>query len=95
MRRRLERLEVRGGRRPGTPRYLDRYFKELENLKRAEAGLGPLPYTKEDRTDDEDTLLNTIPAYRAGPGWQTGEAREFLDTWERGLAEKLYGKEQA
>jgi len=91
---RLERLEARTERasRGGTPRYLDRYFKALENLRRKEAGLAklPLPYTKEDRSDDEDTLRVTIPTYRALPGWQTGEAAAFLDSWERDLEAKLY-----
>jgi hypothetical protein len=94
--RRLERLEASKARasqgEAGTPRYLDRYFKALENLRRKEAGLAklPLPYTKEDRSDDEDTLRVTIPTYRALPGWQTGEAAAFLDSWERDLEAKLY-----
>ena len=90
--RRLERLEAskaQGVARFPTPRYLDRYFKELENLERAGLAKLPLPYTEEDRIDDEDTLESTIPAYRAQPGWQTGEAAAFLEEWERALTEKL------
>ncbi len=94
---RLERLEGRSARSSfagnPTPRYLDAYFKELENLERKEAGLEPLPYTEEDREWDEAFLRETLPAYRTGPGWQTEEAQHVLDTWERGVTEKLYGKD--
>ncbi len=83
--RRLQRLEadrVTGEPTDGTPRHLERLFKALENLRRAEAGLEPLPYTEGDYADDLDMLENMIPAMRKEPGWQTEEAQETLDRWE-------------
>jgi hypothetical protein len=47
---------------------LDTYFRGLEYLQRKEAGLLPLPYTGEDRQDDEEFLLETLPFYRANLG---------------------------
>lgn len=73
-------------------RSMERFYHASENARRERHGLEPLPdlpYTKEDRMDDEDTLENTIPAYRSEPGWQTGEAAAFLEHWERDLTEKL------
>jgi hypothetical protein len=67
----------------GSPRYLEAYFRALQNLEREEAGLPPLPYTEVDRRDDEEFLAHTLPAYRASPGWQTAEAQNVLDEWER------------
>jgi hypothetical protein len=88
---RLARLEANavGKAAKGTPRYLQRYFKDLANVRRAEAGLEPLPYTEEDREDDRRCLLEVIPAYRASRGWQTEKARSFLDRWEQHVREKL------
>jgi hypothetical protein len=91
---RLERLEVQSSRRgKPIPRYLQRYFKALENFDRAKAGLEPLPYTEEDREEDERFLLETLLFYRASPGWQTEEAQHVLDTWERDIREKHSEKE--
>jgi hypothetical protein len=89
--RRLERLEGNAARHApkGTPRYLERYFKDLANHRRAEAGLEPLAYTEEDREDDRRCLEEVIPVYRAASGWQTEEARRFLDAWEQHIREKL------
>jgi hypothetical protein len=83
--RRLRRLEARSSTNTGSrsPRYLEAYFKALETLEREEAGLPPLLYTEEDRQDDEEFLRETLPAYRASPGWQTEEAQNVLDEWER------------
>lgn len=91
LKRTLERLEKRYAAEDEyrTPRYLDRYFKELENIRRREAGLEPLPYTEEDQEDDRRFLVETIPAYRAEPGWQTKEAQALLDAWEQKIREKL------
>jgi hypothetical protein len=91
--RRLERLE-RLAESPqadmsDSPRYLDSYFRALENLDREKAGLPPLPYTEDDRQDDEDFLLETLPAYRGSLGWQGEEAQSVLDEWERDTREKL------
>jgi hypothetical protein len=47
---------------------LDTYLRDLENLERKKAGLPPLPYTGEDRQDDEEFLLETLPFYRANLG---------------------------
>jgi hypothetical protein len=57
--RRLDKLErlakSRHEDKSRSPRYLEAYFRALENLQRKEAGLPPLPYTQEDRKDDEDS----------------------------------------
>jgi hypothetical protein len=55
----------------------------LENLQREEAGLPPLPYSKADRREDEEFLRETLPFYRACPGWQTEEAQRILNEWEK------------
>jgi hypothetical protein len=47
---------------------LDTYFRGRENLERKETVLPPLPYTGEDRQDDEEFLLETLPFYRANLG---------------------------
>jgi CHASE3 domain sensor protein len=81
--RRLDNLERLSARRladkSGSPRYLDSYFRALENLDREKVGLPPLPYTEEDRQEDEEFLRETLPTYRASPGWQTQEAQSVLD----------------
>jgi hypothetical protein len=89
--RRLERLEERASANKGwrMPGYMEAYFRALENLERKEAGLPPLPYTEEDRRDDEEFLAHTLPTYRASPGWQTEEAQRVLDEWERNTRESL------
>ncbi len=88
--RRLEKLEATAERTSaGTPYYLQRYFKELANLRRAEAGLDPLPYTPVDLEDDRRCLSEVIPVYRADPGWQTPEAQEMLDGWEQHIRDNL------
>jgi CHASE3 domain sensor protein len=85
--RRLDNLErVSANRRAdkgGSPRYLDSYFRALENFNREKVGLAALPYTEEDRQDDEELLRETLPTYRASPGWQTQEAQSVLDEWEK------------
>jgi len=93
---RLERLEgvaarrrSRGKQGAGTPYYLQRYFKELANLRRCEAGLEPLPYTPEDLEDDSRCLEETIPIYGASPGWQSEEAQQMLDQWEQHIRDNL------
>jgi hypothetical protein len=91
--RRLDNLERLSARRRANererPRGLDGYFRALENLDRQEAGFPPLPYTEEDRRDDERFLLETLPAYRTNPGWQTEEAQGVLDEWDRSTRERL------
>ena len=91
---RLERLEGAAARRSGkqaqgTPYYLQRYFKELANLRRREAGLEPHPYTPEDLEDDRRCLEEIIPRYRASPGWQSEEAQAMLDHWEEHIRDNL------
>jgi CHASE3 domain sensor protein len=87
----MRRLEERASANTGSrsPRYLEAYFRALENLERKEAGLPVLPYTEEDRKDDEEFLAHTLPTYRASPGWQTEEAQRVLDEWEKDTLEKL------
>jgi hypothetical protein len=88
---RLRRLEERASANTGSrsPRYPEAYFRALANLEREEAGLPVLPYTEEDRQDDEEFLREALPFYRASPGWQTEEARHVLDEWEKHTLEKL------
>jgi hypothetical protein len=88
---RLERLEVLTGGRAeqATPRYMEAYFRALESFEREEAGLEPLPYNDIDRELDEHFLAETLPAYRALPGWQREECQEILDKWEQDTTEKL------
>jgi hypothetical protein len=86
----LERLSAsRRADKSGSPRYLDSYFRALENLDREKVGLPPLPYSEADRQDDEEFLLETLPSYRTSPGWQTEEAQHVLDIWERDTIERL------
>jgi hypothetical protein len=86
----LERLSAsRRTGKGGSPRSLEAYFRALENLDREKAGLPPLPYTEEDRQDDEEFLLETLPAFRASLGWQSEEAQHVLDIWERDTIERL------
>jgi hypothetical protein len=96
--RRLDNLDLRDGSRrvanSGSPRYLESYFRALENLDREKVGLPPLPYTEEDRKDDEEFLRETLPFYRASLGWQTEEARRVLGIWERNTRERLKKGEQ-
>jgi hypothetical protein len=91
--RRLEYLErLAGSRHEGRSeisRSLEAYFRALENLDREKAGLPARPYTEEDRQDDEEFLLETLPLLRASLGWQTEEARHVLDEWERDTIERL------
>jgi hypothetical protein len=93
VRRRLDNLErlsaSRRADKGGSPRSLDSYFRALENLDREKAGLPPLAYTEEDCKDDEEFLLETLPAFRASLGWQTEEAQHALDIWERDTIERL------
>ena len=86
----LERLSAsRRADKSGSPRSLEAYFRVLENLDREKAGLPPLPFTEEDRRDDEEFLVETLPSYRASLGWQGEEARHVLDEWERDTIERL------
>jgi hypothetical protein len=91
--RRLDNLErfsaSRRADKGGSPRYLDSYFRALENLDREKAGLPPLPYSEADRRDDQEFLLETLPSCRASLGWQTEEAQHALDIWERDTIERL------
>jgi hypothetical protein len=68
-----------------------RLFEANEDWRRDREGLPPIdrPYTEEDRLDDEHTLHVTIPAYESEPGWKTGEAKAFLEDWERKVRERL------
>ena len=46
---RLSRLETGLRARDRSAEYLDVYFRAVENVRRKEAGLEPLPYREEDR----------------------------------------------
>lgn len=95
--RRLKALEESKARHrasgPGnSPRQWERFFHLYENARRELYGREPmpdLPYLKEDYEDDLNMLNETIPAYRESLGWQTEEAREFLDYWESEVRERL------
>jgi len=97
---RLEKLEARfTPQEPpgGSARSWERYFHVVENARRELDGLEPLPdlpYTEEDREDDKSTLEKSIPVYRESPGWQTEEAKAFLDEWERDIRERLNRKDE-
>jgi hypothetical protein len=92
---RLERLEDLSSAKAEAPqnsRIWERYFHAHENARREIEGREPLPdlpYTEEDREDDRSFLEETLPAYRAGPGWQTEEAQATLDYWEQHTRERL------
>jgi hypothetical protein len=64
----LERL-AQGHRddRSKSSRYLDSYFRVLENLDRVKAGLPPLPYTVSRFNEREDLRLQT---WRKGLEWR-------------------------
>ena len=92
---RLERLEVLAG-GTGEPPQRSRAMEQLlhahEQARREIEGREPLPdlpYTDEDREDDRRCLEETIPAYRASPGYQSGEGKAFLDHWEQSIRDKL------
>ena len=71
---------------------MERFLHALENARREIEGREPLPelpYTEEDRKDDEELMRQTLPVYRARLGWQTEEARHVLDIWERDTIERL------
>ena len=91
--RRLDKLErLSASCRAGisdSPRSLEAYFRALENLDREKAGFPPLPYTAQDREEDEDFLQETLPLLRASSGWQTEEAQHALENWERDTIERL------
>jgi len=95
LRRKLERLEATAGVRaepPQNSRFWERFFHAHENARRELEGREPLPdlpYTLEDLEDDADTLENVIPAYRADPGWQSEQAKAFLDHWEQHIKGNL------
>ena len=96
LRGRLERLEAFAGSSAGQgrSRAMEVYLHAHEQERRERAGLEPLPdlpYTEEDREEDRRLLEETIPAYRAAPGWQTEEARAVLDNWHRQTEERLKG----
>jgi hypothetical protein len=91
---RLDNLERRSASRRadkgGIPRYVQRYLRELANIRRCEAGLEePLPYSLEDLEDDRRCLEEIIPTYRGNPGWQTEAAKSFLDKLEQHIRENL------
>jgi len=90
---RLKRLEERASANTGSraPRYeLESYFRALENVEREKAGLPPLPYTEEDRKDDEEFLRETLPSSLVfGDGALGPEVREEV---ERELASQEHAR---
>ena len=97
LRDRLERLERQEGLTAhnaahARSRAMERLLHALENARRELEGrelLPDLPYTEEDREADKRFLEEGIPAYRAGSGWQTEEARAVLDYWQQRAEERL------
>jgi hypothetical protein len=76
-------------------RLWERLFHAHENARRELDGREPLPdlpYTEEDRENDRRFLEEDIPAYRAGKGWQTEEAKAVLDYWQQHTEERLKGE---
>lgn len=90
---RLERLaESRHEDNSGSTRDMERFLHALENARREIEGREPLPelpYTEEDRKNDEEFLRETLPVYRASLGWQSEEAQHVLDEWEEHTLQKL------
>jgi hypothetical protein len=74
-------------------RAMQRLFHATAKARREEAGLESvepdLPYTAEDRADDEWFLREVIPEYRARVGYQNEQGRELLDAWEEHTRNKL------
>jgi hypothetical protein len=73
---------------------MTRFLHEIGQARRRLAGLVPeddLPYTEEDRENDRRFLEETIPAYRAGPGWQTEETKDVLDYRQQQTLKRLEG----
>ena len=95
LRRRLERLEASAGAKAEpqqNSRLWERYLHSHEQARREIEGREPLPdlpYTAEDLEDDRRCLEETIPAYRAEPGYESGEGKDFLDQWEQSIRDKL------
>lgn len=75
----------------GRRRRVVKFFDAVTRWRREQAGLPvePLDYTEEDYRDDLDTLDRIIPQMREARGWQSEEAREFLDTWEATTRERV------
>jgi|SRR5215216_637523 len=90
--RRLEKLEkarATSSAQPRLSRELESYFRALENEQRVKDGLEPLPYSEEDCLEDEAFLSEVLPVFRADAGWQSQEAQEWLDEWERDTLKRL------
>src|SRR5215217_8828973 len=68
---------------------LEAYFRALENFQREKEGLEPLPYSEEDRVQDELFLIEVIPVLRASIGWQSQESQQLLDEWEQEIHKRL------
>ena len=89
---RLEVLAGGGANPPQLSRTMEHLLHTHENARREIEGEEPLPdlpYTEEDRQDDRACLEELIPRYRASPGWQSGEGKDFLDDWEQRTKERL------
>lgn len=101
IRRRLARLEDQGVRAalPGSdPVEQERRRQQFSALHREierhrNGGEGPEPQT--DLETEREVIEHVIPRYRFAEGWQTGEAREFLDSWERRAREKIESFERS
>ncbi len=101
---RLEQLEEQFEARQQTnpsggtsPREWELFFHAHENARREIHGLEPLPdlpYIEEDRSNDIDTLENTLPVYRASAGWREEKDQAWLDRWEEQLMARINGKER-
>jgi hypothetical protein len=95
---RLENLEATFavGHRRYTPE-LEAYFRALENHRREEGGLPPLPATPAEmaieRKADKRFLHEGLPKLRASPAWQSAENRAQLDAWEHDLRTQLEATE--
>ena len=85
LRGRLERLEASADAKTEPPqrsRAMERLLHAFENARREMEGLESLPdapYSDEELRED----LEVISAYRASPGYQSGEGKHFLDEWEK------------
>lgn len=102
--RRLSRLEDQGARAPlpgsdkeGQERRREQFaalHRGIERHRRAQAGEDTGPAPEVSIQDERRVIDHVIPRYRFSEGWQSQEAREFLDEWERRARERIERRSQ-
>lgn len=104
LRRRLERLEDQsakaiqpGSDKEGQERRREQFtalHKSIDRHRRVLAGEDPGPEPETNLEDEREVISHVIPRYRFAEGWQTDEAQEFLDCWERRATERVERSKQ-